>query len=269
MTAMETAVVRYVPASGEGEVTVDLIGAVHVGDKAYYEKLNKLMEQYDVLLYELVAPQGTVPKAGAKKNDNPLAMLQQGIKVLLGLEFQLEQIDYTKKNFVHADLSPEEMAEAIRKRGDDGLTLSLSVIADMLRQQNLQKMKPDKDKPKQPDLDLGELLLDPQRAVKLKRLMAEQFEALENPEGGFGKTIATILIEDRNKAALKVLTQQLAKGKKKIGIFYGAAHLPDFEKRLRDDFDLKKSKEEWIQAWDMKPGKGKPGILDLLKLLDD
>ncbi len=272
MTALETAVVRYVPAGGEGEVTVDLVGAVHVGDKEYYEKLNKLMEQYDVLLYELVAPQGTrVPKGGRKNGDNPLAMIQKVMKTVLHLEFQLEQIDYTKKNFVHADLSPEEMAEAIRKRGDDGFTLTLSIMADLMRQQNLQNMKDKeaRDHPKEPDLDLGELLLDPDRAVKLKRLMAEQFEKLDDPNGGFGKTINTILVEDRNKAALKVLTQQLAKGKKKIGIFYGAAHMPDFEKRLRDDFDLKKSKEEWLQAWDLKPGKKKSGLLDLLKLLDD
>src|SRR5579872_4209827 len=52
--ALETAIVRYVPKSGEGGVTVDLIGAVHVGDQAYYDALNKQMEQYDVLLYELV-----------------------------------------------------------------------------------------------------------------------------------------------------------------------------------------------------------------------
>lgn len=273
MTALETAVVRYGPASGEGDVTVDLVGAVHVGDKDYYAKLNKIMDQYDVVLYELVAAPGTtVPKGGRKNNDSPLAMIQQAMKVILELDFQLEQIDYTRKHFVHADLSPDEMAEAIRKRGDDAFTLTLSIAADLLRQQNLQKMTPDNGKkeaqPKGEDLDVGELLLDPQRAVKLKRLMAAQFEALENGEAGFGKTINTILVEDRNKAALKVLTQQLTKGKKKIGIFYGAAHMPDFEKRLRDDFDLKKQKEEWIQAWDLKPSKKKPNLLDLLKLLD-
>src|SRR5688572_15059353 len=64
--AMETAVVRYIPAdAGAQAVAVDLIGAVHVGDKAYYDELNKLFESYDVLLYELVAPEGTkVPKEG-------------------------------------------------------------------------------------------------------------------------------------------------------------------------------------------------------------
>ncbi len=39
--ALETAIVRYVPQSGEGGLTLDLIGAVHVGDKAYYRMLNK------------------------------------------------------------------------------------------------------------------------------------------------------------------------------------------------------------------------------------
>src|SRR5437868_314295 len=39
--AMETAVVRYTSAERPG-VAVDLVGAVHVGDKAYYDELNKL-----------------------------------------------------------------------------------------------------------------------------------------------------------------------------------------------------------------------------------
>ena len=53
--ALETAVVRFVPTSGKGDITVDLIGAVHVGDADYYRALNRKMTQYDALLYELVA----------------------------------------------------------------------------------------------------------------------------------------------------------------------------------------------------------------------
>ena len=45
--AMETAVVRYVSADRPG-VAVDLVGAVHVGDKSYYDELNKLFETYEV-----------------------------------------------------------------------------------------------------------------------------------------------------------------------------------------------------------------------------
>ena len=68
----------------------------------------------------------------------PLAMIQQAATLVLDLDSQIEHIDYTRANFVHADLSPEEMAEAMRRRGDDGLTLFLSITADLLRQQNLQ-----------------------------------------------------------------------------------------------------------------------------------
>jgi hypothetical protein len=274
--ALETATVRFVPKSGDGGISVDLIAAVHVGDKSYYDALNKQMEQYDVLLYELVAPEGTrIPKGGKREKDNPIAAVQGMLKSVLDLESQVEQIDYTKKNFVHADLSPEKMAEAIKERGDDGLTLALSVAADFLRKQNLEEMKKgkgqakgkkDDDDEEEPDL-LG-MLLDPQAAVKLKRTMAEQFEAAGD-DVGLGPTIGTILVGDRNKAALKVLQKEIAKGKKKVGIFYGAAHMPDFEKRLREDFDLKRDKEEWVTAWNLKPKRGGvPPILRLLEQLD-
>jgi hypothetical protein len=163
------------------------------------------------------------------------------------------------------------MAEAIKERGDDGLTIALNVAADILRKQNLEELKkkkdPDKGKKKEEDPDLFKMLLDPNAAVKLKRQMAEQFEE-SGDDGGLGATVSTILVADRNKAALKVLQKEIAKGRKKIGIFYGAAHMPDFEKRLAEDFDLKKDKEEWLTAWDLKPKRGTPPLFKILEELD-
>lgn len=264
---LETTTIRYVSADGGG-VVLDLVGVVHIGDRGYYDKLNQQLGQYDVVLYELVAPQGTVPPKGGKKSDNPLAMVMQMAKFFLGLDLQTECIDYTRKNFVHADLSPEEMAEAIKKRGDDGVTLFLGAAADMLRQQNLAAMKQAQNPGKGEDLDLFSLLADDEAAIKLKRLLAEQ---LGNVEGGagLGQTLNTILVSDRNAAALKVFQKELAKGKKKIAIFYGAAHMADFEKRLRDDFGLKKDSEQWLTAWDINKRKSDAEMLrDLFKLLD-
>src|SRR5205809_640477 len=45
--AMETAVVHY-KAAGRPGVELDLVGAVHIGDKTYYDELNKLFATYDV-----------------------------------------------------------------------------------------------------------------------------------------------------------------------------------------------------------------------------
>ena len=69
--------------------------------------------------------------------------------------------------------------------------------------------------------------------------------ALDGPKG-------STLLTERNKAAMKVLDTQLAEGKKKIAIFYGAAHMPDFERRLLADYGMKRGDTTWIPAWDMK-----------------
>ena len=94
-----------------------------------------------------------------------------------------------------------------------------------------------------------------ERARRLKRIMAEQFQDMEAAtsvlDGPDGSTILT----ERNKAALGVLKSELAKGKKKIAIFYGAAHLADMEERLIAEFGLKRTGATWVTAWDLS---GKP-----------
>jgi len=242
--ALQTVIAKYVPASGAKGVEIDLVAVVHIGEKAYYERLNKEFEKYDTVLYELVAPEGIKPpKSGEQKSDNPLAMLQQGMKFFLRLEHQLEVVDYGKANFIHADLSPEGMRRAMKERGDDEMTVFLGVVADFLRKKNVGADKP---APQSPDISLNDLL----NPTKFKRMMAQQFE----DAGGdvvLGRTVNQLLVEDRNKACMKVLQQQLAAGKKKIAIFYGAAHMPDFDKRLKEDFDMKRTTSVWIDAWSL------------------
>jgi hypothetical protein len=236
--ALQTVIAKYVPASGAKGVEIDLVAVVHIGEKAYYERLNKEFEKYDTVLYELVAPEGIKPpNSGEQKSDNPLAMLQQGMKVFLRL------VNYGKANFIHADLSPEGMRRAMKERGDNEMTVFLGVVADFLRKKNLGADKP---APQTPDISLNDLL----NPTKFKRMMAQQFEDV----GGdvvLGRTVNQLLVEDRNKACMKVLQQQLAAGKKKIAIFYGAAHMPDFDKRLKEDFDMKRTTSEWIDAWSL------------------
>jgi len=249
---LQTAVVSYKPVEGEGELVVDLVAAVHVGDKTYYDELNRRFEDYDVVLYELVAPKDrAAPQPDRDGGGNPLSFLQNMTRSVLELESQTEHIDYTKKNFVHADMSPKEMQQAMKKRGEDGLTLALGVMTDMLRQANRAQQQANEGGRPQPQVDPFALLLDPKGSLKAKRMMAESFAATEDLEGGLGPTLQRLLVDDRNEAAMKVFQKELAKGKKRIAIFYGAAHMPDFEKRLMVDFGLRPTKTEWVTAWRM------------------
>src|SRR5262245_19941957 len=93
--ALQTAIAKYVPASAPKDVEIDLVSGVYIGEKAYYERMNKDFEKHDIVLYDLLAREGVKPpKSGEHKSDNPLAMLQQGMKLFLRLEHQLEVVDY-------------------------------------------------------------------------------------------------------------------------------------------------------------------------------
>jgi hypothetical protein len=74
------------------------------------------------------------------------------------------------------------------------------------------------------------------------------------------------VVADRNEAALRVFQTELAKGKKRIAIFYGAAHMEDFEQRLSRQFGLKRQSEQWLTAWDLRASR--PGLERLFRLLE-
>jgi len=245
--SMETAVVRYkANDDAKQDLIIALIGAVHIGEKSYYEALNKEFENYDVVLYELVAPEGTrVPKGGGKGSSHPVGMMQDGMKDMLELEHQLQHVDYQKENFVHADMSPEAFSKSMSDRGESVWTMMFRAMGQQLAQQN---RKPARGN----EADMLLALFDKNRALSLKRLMAEQFEDLEGAMSAFDGPNGSTIITERNKVALKVLAEQVAVGKKKIAVFYGAGHMPDMEERMTKDLGLHRDAESWISAWDLR-----------------
>ncbi|HVX14380.1 MAG TPA: hypothetical protein VHC22_24550 [Pirellulales bacterium] len=248
---LQTAIVRFVSADeSRPQLSVDLIAAVHVGEKSYYERLNEQFADYDALLYELVAPEGTrVPKGGVKSN-HPVSRLQTAMKDLLALDFQLDHVDYQSKNFVHADMSPETFSKSMNDRGESIWALLFRMLGQSLAEES-----------KGGSVD-GELLLalfDKNRALALKRVLAVQFEDLEGAMSAFNGPDGSTLITERNKRALEVLGKEIAAGKKHLAIFYGAGHMPDMAKRLMADFNLRPAREEWVTAWDLHEPVKRPG----------
>ncbi|MEX2560202.1 MAG: hypothetical protein WD403_09825 [Pirellulales bacterium] len=249
-TAMETAIVRYVAPDAQREgLCVDLIGVVHIGEAEYYQQLNRQFEQYDALLYELVAPEGTRVPKGAKNTGNPVGALQTGMKNILELDYQLEFIDYQRDNFVHADMSPDDFARSMNERGESIWAMMFRMMGQSIAQQN-------KDPNRSVDAELLLALFDRNRALALKRIMAEQFQDLEGAMSAINGPDGSTIITERNKKALEVLARQIEDGKKRLAIFYGAGHMPDMEKRLLTDFGLKRQDEQWLKAWDL-TGKSK------------
>ena len=246
-TSFDTAIVRF--TDERNNVQVDLVGAIHVGDKAYYEELNEIFKRYDVVLYELVADADTRPERERTGNEpqSVLSAFQSGIGSALALEHQLSYIDYHAANMVHADLSPAEFARRVADRGDlvqmfyRIMTLGIQKSNDPDAQRNEMRMQ-------------GRLLgaffvSDP--ALSLKRVLAEEMMNQLDEAGWVIGGDESAIITDRNEAALNVLRREINDGKKKIAIFYGAAHKPEFARSLERDFQMKKIGIDWIIAWDL------------------
>jgi hypothetical protein len=246
----ETSIVKFVDKKSNAEV--DLIGAIHIGDKEYYTELNKIFKRYDAVLYELVAEADTKPTKSSGKSDDGgqksvLSSFQSGMGSALALDFQLNHIDYHARNMVHADLNPSEFARRVSDRGDIVQMLYRAMILGIKKS----GQEAQKDELKMQGRLLGSFFAsDP--ALSLKRVLAEEMmNQLDDATWLIGGEDGSAIITDRNEAALKVLRKKKKNGKKKIAIFYGAAHLAEFAKSLEKDFQMKHTGTDWIVAWDL------------------
>lgn len=244
IVAMETAIIRFASPKHPG-VTVDLVGAIHLADKKYYEQLNNRFREYDALLYELVAPPGARPVPG-RPSGSTIGGMQVMMKRVLKLQFQLDCIDYNRPNFVHADMSPKEFQASMKKRGESFFKLFMRMLGQSIAQQA-------KSPPGSQDLQIAFALLSRDPSEKLKQVLAEQFQEMELTMAALNGPDGTTIITERNKKALSVLERELKAGKKRLGIFYGAGHFPDMEKRLIDDFGFRPVGTQWLTAWDLRP----------------
>ncbi len=240
--ALQAAVVPYASGYGEDTVTVDLISAVHVGDASYYAALNERFEVYDALLYELIAEEkARTPRPGTSKT-GAISSTQTFVGGVLNLTFQLDEIDYDRPNFVHADFSPEELSGDMQARGESlydyfwriFFTAVSESANDPLGIKAMRRMSRSLE---------SEDSLKVFLAYDLAR-QADLGEILAGPDG-------SAIIDGRNARVIEVLRAQIESGARRIGIFYGAGHMQDLDSRLRTELQFDRRQELWIDAWSL------------------
>lgn len=256
---------------------VDLVSAVHIADRSYYQELNKRLAEYDTVLYELVGdPEALQPPAaeagGAEeaapesaKDENEsaadgeageepelqfrvLKLLYDALGNFLKLSFQLNEMDYTSPKFIHADMTAEEFTRAQRERGESMLSL-------MLRSMEMQlKGRFNEERKQLESFNLGTLLYiltSPRGAEEFKILLARMLVTSESMTAKAEAESGSVILAARNDVALKKLAEVLRKpdAPRKTAIFYGAAHMQDMERKLTENMGFQPAGEYWIPAW--------------------
>ena len=242
--ALQMSIVSYVPSAGGSLLTVDLVSAIHIGDMAYYTELNERFRDYDVLLYELVAPADAAASNRIERKKGILSSTQIGMTKLLDLSFQLDGINYDSANFVHADLTPDELREKMNERGESLYVYFWRIFFAALD-----------DYAKDPlglkDMQLMGAALSPGQDDSFKTMIAYEMTNLESQRDMLGEDSSNAIIGARNQRAIDVLQREIDSGAKRIGIFYGAAHMRDLEERLLDQVGLTYSETDWVDAWQL------------------
>ena len=244
--------------------TVDLAGVVHIADAAYYQDLNRRFKGYDAVLFELVGDPEALREASRRRVEgktepegrpHPLRFIQQTAGRMLKLSFQMDEIDYTLDNMVHADASPEEFEAMQKARGESMATLFAKAMAAQYSEDFAEERAA---------LDTGRLLrilLSPDAASEFKIVLAKMFDQAERTsakllEGEDGSAI----LSDRNAVAFRKLKEvAAARPGTKLCVFYGAAHMPGLQEMLIKELKAVEKETEWLAAWRMeKPARRTP-----------
>jgi len=255
--ALQTAHVAFKDSQGR---EVDLIAAVHIGEKAYYTQLNQDFQKYDAVLYELIKPRDAAPPTlgSGSTSDNPISKFQTFLKTALDLDFQLDDVDYTAPNFVHADLDKETFERLQEERGETFTDLMLKQLVKAMTNPPPQAAG---DEPTMKDV--VHLMTAPDGERQIKVVIAKQLGDMDTAAMGLDGPGGSVIVTERNKAAMQTLDDTLGKGAKKVAIFYGAAHMPDMASRLEAE-GFKPVATGWTVAWDLTIRADQPSAIESL-----
>uniref|UniRef100_A0A7N0RB43 Uncharacterized protein n=1 Tax=Kalanchoe fedtschenkoi TaxID=63787 RepID=A0A7N0RB43_KALFE len=286
---------------------IDLVSTIHIADKEYFKALKDGLEPYDCVLYEMVASRESLEtrrNPGAKRlkgtrprGFNVLGCIQRQMARVLMLDFQLDCLDYQAENWYHADLDFETFKQLQEEKGESLFTFAIDMTIKSTKALVQAASIPD---------DLGfwrSKLLWASRSLPMPLVglliiggicmdMGSQeseyseIEALSRLDIGaalkvflakrltseFTQVTAeieenSVIIGERNKAAVEALKRALDEGHNRIAILYGGGHMPDLGRRLRDDFDLVPSRVQWVTAWSITKPELNTNSLPFLKTM--
>jgi hypothetical protein len=242
----------------KGKLQLDLVGALHIAEASYYEELNQRFLGYDAVLYEGIgsgksaAPSSISTEKPVEKPTSPAASqnlsglhgIYDAYAKALELSYQMEKIDYSQPNFVHADLSYAQFQALQKERGE-------SILGFFARAglSNLGKQKS--------ELEDWKTLIQWARGDK-SALKLQAMRSLGDSEDILQKVSEnSVIIGDRNDRCLSVLQEQIGAGKRRLAIFYGAGHFRDMLKKLTAQ-GWQQQTTEWLTAWKVAKKPQKP-----------
>ena len=218
-----------------------------LGEREYYAALNDFFTTQDMVLYELVAEPDEVPLRGSRDSGSVIGFIQQAMAKFLGIGFQLEEVDYSQPNFLHADLTPSQLDTLMAGKNENFFTMFLNLVMAQMAEQNTASGQPPSSLTM---LSLMSAMNAENQNAAIKFLFAEELGRSGGVIVGEELEQGLTILGDRNRAALLVLGKTLqSPDSRRISLFYGAAHMPGIDRELAATLVFSLVGWRWQTAW--------------------
>jgi hypothetical protein len=167
------------------------------------------------------------------KQDKPRDLYKE-LADALGVTLQVRSINYDRVGWEPADLPMEELLDRLWRRGERSFTLEM-LSNDSGLQQGVVRF----------------LLSLVSNSPSFKKMVVRALgQAGTRSEGALPDVDQRIILDERNEAVLDHLRMVLQSPNRpaRIAIFYGAAHMPEFERSLETAFHMKAGAARWSTA---------------------
>ena len=267
---LQIAVRQFVPAHGHGPA-IWLTGVSHIGDSNYYAALQRHLNTQTLVLFEGVSPRIRTEETPAPRalsaNGSPgtatrpaaddVPGLQSSMAASLGLVFQLTAIDYQRPNFRNCDLSIPELRQLLvegeASSGTSGAEASFEGVLQLMQGGSFLDSV----------LQVGLRLLGASPKLRALGRLA-LIDVIGEIQGDFShlhglppdmKQLLQVLLQRRNQKVMTRLKSEVGRlGRHDtISVFYGIAHMPDLEKRLREELHYRPAVQRWFTAFSVNP----------------
>lgn len=270
--ALQTASVEYRPAKGLGP-SIWLVGVAHLGTKSYYQKIQQRLDLMSVVLYEGVGLRDVKAGPGAVEGAGGV---QQSLAKALGMEFQLDVIDYRRPHFINSDLHVPELKAEVEKRASGTATAPDGEPADEMMDQVMDALQGTGMAGGALNQMIGLLGSSPQMREMTKVMLVEvlsqagEFLALAQKVSPEMKDLFDVLLRQRNEIVVRDLRTHLAKLKagERIAVFYGAAHMDEIAETLRKEFGYAPVATQWDTAFSASPAESGINPLQIKMMLE-
>ena len=264
---LQVAIRKLEHATDSNAPPIWLSAVAHVGEKSYFDTIQKHLDQQALVLFEGVGfhpNKATRLKgergAGNFQRDMVEKSIQEDIAKSLGLLYQLGAIEYDRSNFLNSDMSAQEFMTHFQlgtkqsilsgnAKEDRDATRFMATIAGTSAVTKILK---------------GFLKLfgtSPKFQGVARLVLIETLGSLGNEISNTDKLpesmqkLMKMILQKRNKIVLQDLRKVMnAKERpKSISIFYGAAHMPHLETRITKSLEYKPASDTWLTCFSVRP----------------